>query len=350
MNLRQLQEFDNHEFVIALTDETTGLRAFVGVHNTNLGTALGGTRFRQYNSEDDAAKDVLNLSRAMSYKCAMANLPYGGGKAVIMADENLDRELLLTSYARLIEKLRGLFKTGTDVGITDEDVVHMAKSTSHMLGVVVADRGGLSTSKVAALGVFYGIKAALEHMYEEVDFTDKKVAIKGVGKLGAELARLVIEAGGSVVISDVNAAACQDVATSLKNVTIVSNDEIHTQEVDVYAPCALGGEFTKKTVAELNCKAIVGGANNQLETEAIGQIIHDRGILYAPDYIANAGGLIYVADELEKNGFDKHRVLERTATIQETLSLVFSDAKSQNLPTNKVADVLAYERISRKKS
>lgn len=342
---RQFSAFDNHEFVIALTDEVTGLKAFVGIHNTNLGPALGGTRMKNYVSEDAAIQDVLNLSRAMSYKCAMANLPYGGGKAVVMDNPDLDREQLLTSYARLIEKLRGLFKTGTDVGITDDDVVHMAKNTEHMLGVVFADRGDLSTSKVAALGVFYGIKAALQHLNQEIDFNDKTIAIKGVGKLGAELACLIVEAGGTVIISDVNKDATKALEKKLQGVTVVSNDVIHKQKVDIYAPCALGNEFDSKTIAELNCRAVVGGANNQLSSDSSGDELHEREILYAPDYIANAGGLIYVADELEPGGFSKVRVLARTAEIQETLSLIFKDAKSQNLPTYKVADVLGFERI-----
>ncbi len=343
---RTFKEFDNHEFIIALTDESSGLKAFVGVHNTNRGPALGGTRFKTYVDESAAMRDVMNLSRAMSYKCALANLPYGGGKAVIMADDSLDRQQVLTAYARLIEKLRGLFKTGTDVGISDADVVHMAASTSHMLGVVAADRGELSTSKVASLGVFYGMKAALQHLYNKPDFQGRSVAIKGAGKLGGEIARLVTEAGGKVYISDIVEAACHDLKKQLPSITIVDNDDIHKQPVDIYSPCALGNEFNSKTIPQLNCQAVVGGANNQLYDSSAGDQLHARNILYAPDYVANAGGLIYVADELEPGGFDKRRVLERTSQIESTLSLIFEDAKSQNLPTYKVADTLGFERMN----
>ena len=342
---RSYPEFDNHEFVMALSDEQSGLKAFVAVHNTNRGPALGGTRMKVYTSEEAALEDVLNLSKAMSYKCALANLPYGGGKAVIMADNKLNRKQVLTAYAQLVEKLHGLFKTGTDVGISDEDVVHMAAATKHMLGVVAAERGDLNTSKVAALGVFHGIKAALRQLHGTADFSGRAVAIKGAGKLGGELARMIIAAGGQVLVSDVNQEACRVLKEQWPAIEIVDNDTIHAQKVDIYAPCALGNEFNTTTIPKLRCDAVVGGANNQLENIAAGDLLHERSILYAPDYIANAGGLIYVADELEPGGFSKERVLVRTAAIEETLGLIFEEAKQQGLPSHVVADRLALERM-----
>lgn len=257
--------FDDHEFVIKLSDEKSGLRAYVAIHSTDLGSALGGTRFLHYQREDDALEDALHLSRAMSYKCALANLPYGGGKGVIVDSEGLNKKDVLLAYGRLVEKLRGLFKTGTDVGVTDEDVRLMASQTTHMLGVTVADRGDLSTSKVAALGVFYAIRAALAHMYGEVDFKGKKIAVKGVGKLGGELTRLLVEAGADVLIADINPDSCEELKRRWPKIGISPVEDIHRQEVDIYAPCALGHEFTEESVAELRCQAIVGGANNQLE-------------------------------------------------------------------------------------
>lgn len=346
-HLSDFPEFDNHEFVLTLTDEPSGLRAFIGIHNTNLGPALGGTRFKTYDSETAALKDVLNLSRAMSYKCALANLPYGGGKAVIMASEDMQREKVLAAYARLVEKLRGLFKTGTDVGISDQDVIYMAEHTSHMLGVVAADRGDLSTSKVAALGVFYAMKAALRQLYGDNSFEGKTVAIKGVGKLGGELARLVIEAGGKVYASDINPASCDDLKARLPLVEIVDNDDIHEREVDIYAPCALGNEFNDKTIKELHCRSVVGGANNQLGTPLAGDQLHHAHILYAPDYVANAGGLIYVADELEEGGFDKQRVLDRAAAIEDTMYTIFQQAHQHNRPTYQVADEVAVSIVNK---
>jgi len=344
-NIRKFSEFDNHEFVMTLTDEASGLRAYIGIHNTNLGPALGGTRMKIYNSDAEALQDVLNLSKAMSYKCALANLPYGGGKAVIIDSPRLEREAALRAYARLVEKLKGLFKTGTDVGITDDDVVLMGNHTSHMLGLTDADRGGMTTGKTAALGVFYAMKAALTKLYGSSDFNGRTVAIKGVGKLGGELARLVTEAGGEVYISDINQEVCQQLKENLPKAIVVANEDIYKQTVDIYAPCALGNEFTLENIADLRCKAIVGGANNQLASEKVGDRLAEKGIFYAPDYIANAGGLIYVADELEDGGFSKERVVERTKAIEQTMVTIFETAEREQRPTSRVADEIACERI-----
>jgi glutamate dehydrogenase/leucine dehydrogenase len=321
------------------------LRAYIGIHSTSLGPALGGTRLKEYDSESAALRDVLNLSKAMSYKCALANLPYGGGKAVILASPEMDKQEALKAYARLVDKLKGLFKTGTDVGITDDDVALMGNHTSHMLGLTEADRGDMTTGKTAGLGVFYAMKAALTKLYGNTDFTGRKVAIKGVGKLGSELARLVHEAGGELYVSDVSDAALQDLKVRIPEVNIVDNAAVHTQEVDIYAPCALGSEFNEQTIAELRCKAVVGGANNQLASNEAGDKLSAAGILYAPDYIANAGGLIYVADELEPGGFNKERVVERTKAIEQTMLDIFETAQRENQPTHRAADAIALARI-----
>lgn len=346
-DIRQLPQFDNHEFVMVLSDKASGLRAYVAIHNTNLGPALGGTRMQPYASENEALRDVLNLSKAMSYKCALANLPYGGGKAVIIEDGTANREAVLTAYAKLVDKLNGLFKTGTDVGISDSDVALMGQYTSDMLGLTEADRGDMTTGKTAALGVFYAMRAALTKLYSQPDFGGRTVAIKGVGKLGSELARLVVEAGGSVSVSDINPAACEQLKAQLPSVTVADNAAIHTLPVDIYAPCALGNEFTTDNIAELQCRAVIGGANNQLATEDVGDQLVARGILYAPDFIANAGGLIYVADELEPGGFNKERVVERTKAIEQTMLTIFETAERENKPPHRVADDIALSRIER---
>lgn len=346
VNWRDLPEFQDHEYLVALSDESSGLKAYIGIHNTNRGPALGGTRFKLYDSEEQAMRDVLNLSKAMSYKCALANLPYGGGKGVIIADPQADRDAQLAAYAKRVEKLGGLFKTGTDVGISDGDVRHMAQYTSHMLGVTEAERGILTTSNVAALGVFYAMKAVLAHLYGSESFEGRSVAIKGTGKLGGELASLVTKSGGSVFVSDVDEAKTQALKEEIPAITVVDNDSINRQEVDIYAPCALGNEFDEETIPQLRCKAVTGGANNQLAGDSAGDLLHEHGILYAPDYIANAGGLIYVADELEPDGFNQQRVIERTQHIQATIADILSRSKDQNLPTYKVADMIAEERIN----
>lgn len=344
---QQLPEFADHEFLMSLNDTTTGLRAFIGIHSTNLGPALGGTRFKTYSSETEAIADVLNLSHAMSYKCALSKLPYGGGKAVIMLDPNteISRQDILAAYARLVDKLGGLFKTGTDVGISEDEVLGMAKHTAHMLGATPADRGDLSTSNTAALGVFYAMKPALKRLNGSDSFTGQLIAIKGVGKLGGELARLITEAGGSVVIADVNENQCQQLAATLRNVTVTSPDTIHTQEVIIYAPCALGAEFTHKTIPQLRCQAIVGGANNQLIDQAAGDQLAERGIIFATDFVANAGGLIYVADELEPGGFNQQRVRARTMAIEQTIAHIFEQSDQKQMPTHRMADQMAEDII-----
>jgi glutamate dehydrogenase/leucine dehydrogenase len=343
-------EFDNHEMLIAVSDEQSGLNGYIGIHSTLLGPALGGTRFQAYNSKEDALRDALNLSKAMSFKCALAGLPYGGGKGVIFVPKNssLDKQAMLAAYARMVENLRGLFKTGTDVGISDDEVRHMAKYTAHMLGVTEADRGDLSTSSCAALGVFCSMKATLEVLYGSSDFTDRKISIKGVGKLGGELARLVQAAGGIVTVADINQDNIQKVTEMVPGVTVVSVDKIAALQTDIYAPCALGAEFTRANVKKLQCKSVVGGANNQLQDQTAGTELHRRGILYVPDYIANGGGLIYVADELEPGGFSQQRVVERVENIQHTVMDILTRSKQESLPTAEIADAIAKERIGLK--
>lgn len=346
LDWRELSAFDNHEFLMALTDEASGLKAYVAIHNTNRGPALGGTRFKMYDSDLAAVEDVLNLSKAMTNKCALAGLSFGGGKAVIVNSPGLDRRKVLQAYARLIDKLDGLFKTGTDVGVSDADVRFMAESTTHMLGVIEADRGDLTTSSIAGLGVYYSAKAALKQLYGSDSFLNRSIAIKGTGKVGSALAQLVTDEGGKVIVSDIEHDQCKRLQVAIPSIQISDNFHIHRQVVDVYAPCALGQEFTESTVEELQCRAIAGGANNQLASLEIGYVLHDKGILYAPDYIVNAGGLLYVADELEPGGFNSARVHERTAAIQNILRQIFERAAIENLPPFVVADRIAAERTA----
>jgi glutamate dehydrogenase/leucine dehydrogenase len=308
---------------------------------------LGGTRMQTYDSEESALEDVLDLSKAMTYKCALAHLPYGGGKAVIIANNHQNRTQVLKSYASMVERLHGLFKTGTDVGVMDRDVVRMSKNTSHMLGVSEADRGDMNTSKMAALGVFYGIKAALIHTQGSSNLRNKRIGIKGLGKLGGELARLASKEGAIVIGADTDDKQVKRLIKQLPNISIVPSSEIHKQELDIYSPCALGDEFNTDSIRELKCKVIVGGANNQLADEAVGTELFERGILYAPDYIANAGGLIYVADELERDGFKKNRVKKRVATIHDTLLDIFERSKRKDIPTHMIANTIARERVKK---
>ena len=344
-SFRVVKEFDNHEMVIAVTDTETKLRGYIAIHNTNLGPAIGGTRLQKYSSEEAALRDVLNLSKAMSYKCALAGLPLGGGKGVIIHEETADRDMLLASYAKMVEKLSGLFRTGTDMGILDDDVKKMSRHTQHMLGVSKADRGDLTTSKMAALGVYYCIKTALVHAYGSDSLQGRTIGVKGVGKLGSELVRLLHSEGAKIVVADINEQPVKTILRKYPGSIAVSPGEIHKQKLDVYSPCALGGELTMKVIKELRTKIIVGGANNQLASDAVGDKLFEMGILYAPDYITNAGGLIYVADELEKDGFHKQRVMDRVKHIQGTLQQVLSVSDRQKIATHRIANELGLKRI-----
>lgn len=345
-DLNRFKEFDNHEMLMTISDAQSGLNGYIGIHNTNLGPALGGTRLRQYRSQTLAIRDALNLSKAMSYKCALAGLPFGGGKAVIVDTKGLDKKALLTAYSRMIENLGGLFKTGTDVGINDEDVSHMSTITKHVLGVTKADRGDMSTSKIAALGVFYSITASLNEVYGTSELKGRKINIKGVGKLGSELVKLLHAEGARIFISDIDLNKCQNLKEQYPNINIVNNNMIFTIDSDVYAPCALGGEFTASNVKKIKTKIIAGGANNQLLNERVGDLIFSRNILYAPDYVANSGGLIYVADELEEDGFQLDRVLKRTLKIKDTLNEVFKMSKELQMSTNRIANDIAIKKLN----
>ncbi len=344
-SLQQLEEFDDHLMVIAFEEKNSGLQGFIAVHNTHLGPTLGGTRFQAYASKEQALRDVLNLSKAMSYKCAMAGLPFGGAKGVIIKTPGMNKNAAFQRYAEVVEELRGLFKTGTDVGIYDTDVAHMARYTSHMLGVVPGDRGDMSTSSIAALGVYYSIRASLKHRYGSGSPKGVAIGIKGVGKLGGELARLLYADGALLTIADIDSNRCDEIAAANPGTKVCPPELIHTLPFQVYSPCALGNEFTRTTIKQLKTDIIAGGANNQLAHDGIGDRLHELGILYAPDYIANAGGLIYVADELEEGGFRPQRVLQRTKAVGQTLAEVYAAATEQHKSTNAVASNIARERM-----
>lgn len=338
LTLEKIRNFD-HELVVFFQDKTVGLKGFIAIHNTKLGPATGGTRYMAYNSELEALEDALRLSKSMTYKCALAGVPYGGGKAVIMADpQNPKTKNYLESYAQKINTLGGKFYTGEDVGMDQKDMEVLAEASPYING-----RPGVggSPSPWAALSVFYSIKAALQEKYNSNSIEGKTFAIKGLGHLGIELCRLIYENGGIVSAADINTERTKIAQEKFPAITIVSTDEIHKIPVDVYAPCALGGEFNEKNINELQCKIICGGANNQLTTDIIGLELFKKGILYIPDYIANAGGLINVTDEWVQGGYNKERVHSKIKSVENTIGRVLAVAKKEQKPTHLVADNLA---------
>lgn len=346
MNIEKFKEFDNHELVSYFFDKKTGLRGFIAIHNTNLGATAGGTRYFNYQTEEDALRDVLRLSRAMTYKSALAGVPYGGAKAVIMADPNFPKtKAFLAAYAKRINDLNGKFFTGEDVGISQEDINVLVKHSRFIIGRenLAGDLGPW-----AALGIFSALQGAVESTYSQASLKKKTIAIKGLGKVGFNLASHVYKAGGQIIAADPNPKAIRLAKKAFPGIKIVSPNIIHKQKCDIYSPCAMGGEFNTKKVKELKCKIICGGANNQLASKEIGKLIHRRGILYVPDYLANAGGLINVVGELRKEGYSRKWVEAKCRAIRKTAKKVISLSQRNKKPTSSIADGLA-EAIFRKK-
>jgi glutamate dehydrogenase/leucine dehydrogenase len=347
LEIEQLPEFDNHKLVTFLSDQKSKLRAFVAVHNDNLGPATGGTRMWVYPSETDALRDALNLSRAMTYKCALAGLPYGGSKGVIMGDPERDKTSeLLRAYARSFNSLGGV-TTGTDVGLNDDDVKVMREESEYILGA--PDGNKLSTSITTALGVFAAIKGCARSIWGAEELWTKKFAIKGIGKAGFQLMRLLDSEDADIVVAEIDRRKIKEAKRQFPRVRFVSPRIIHKQKVDIFCPCALGGDLNSEDVKELRCRAIVGAANNQLVSSNIGDWLHNNGIVYVPDYVANAGGLITVVDELESDGYKKDRVVERINRIEGTVKNILTRSGRYNQSTNRVADGMAEEIFKKKK-
>lgn len=334
-----------HEQVVFCHDEPTGLKALIAVHSTALGPALGGTRFYDYDSTADAVEDVLALSRGMSYKAALAGLDLGGGKAVIIGDpRTLKTEALLRAYGRFVQSLNGRYYTACDVGTYSADMDHIARECDFVTGRTVAHGGAGDSSVLTAYGVFQGMRAAAEATWGEPRLAGRTVGVAGVGKVGRHLVRHLTEDGASVVVTDVWQPALDRVRDEFPQALVVdSTEELVASSLDVYAPCALGGAITDEVLGTLSARIICGAANNQLAHPGIEKELADRGILYAPDYCVNSGGLIQVADELE--GFSFERAEQRATGIFDTTRAVFEAARADGVPPAIAADRLAEKRM-----
>ncbi len=335
-----------HEQVVFCQDTQSGLRAIIAIYSTALGPGLGGTRFYPYPDEDAALADVLNLSRAMAYKNALAGLDHGGGKAVIIGDPATGKsEALLRAYGRFVESLGGRYITACDIGTYSEDMDVIARESRHVTGRTVPNGGAGDSSVLTAFGVFQGMRAAAEHLWGSASLDGRVVGVEGVGKVGRRLVSLLAEAGARAVICDVNPDAVATVQAAHPEVTVTaSTHELITQPLDVFAPCALGGALNDDSVAELTASIVCGGANNQLAHAGIEKVLADRGILYAPDYVVNAGGVIQVADE--RGGFNFDRAEARAAQIFTTTRQIFALADADGVPPAVAADRLAERRMS----
>nr|WP_165985491.1 Glu/Leu/Phe/Val dehydrogenase [Streptomyces sp. YIM 98790] len=340
-----------HEQVVLCQDRPTGLRAIIAIHSTALGPALGGTRFHAYpgtgRPEEAALRDALNLSRGMSYKNAMAGLEHGGGKAVIIGDPETDKtEELLLAYGRFVASLGGRYVTACDVGTYVRDMDVVARTNRWTTGRSPEQGGAGDSSVLTAFGVFQGMRAAALHRWGSDDLAGRKVGIAGVGKVGHILVEHLIEHGSEVVITDVRQAAVDRVREAFPQVTAVADTEelIRTEGLDIYAPCALGGALNDRTVPVLTAGVVCGAANNQLDHPGIEKDLADRGILYAPDYVVNSGGVIQVADEL--HGFDFARAKAKARHIFDTTVEIFERAASEGVPPAVAADRIAEQRMA----
>ena len=335
----------DHEQVVYCNDPGTGLKAIVAIHSTALGPALGGTRFYPYASTAAALSDVLNLSRGMSYKAALAGLDLGGGKAVIIGDPTTAKtEPLLRAYGRFVQSLGGRYYTACDVGTYSHDMDVVARECGFVTGRTTAHGGAGDSSVLTAYGVFQGMRAAAEVVWGSPSLAGRTVGVSGVGKVGHHLVRLLVEDGATIVINDVSPSAVARVVGEHPDVRVAgSTDQLVASALDVYAPCALGGALTDDVVEVLSARIVCGAANNQLAHPGVEKALEERGILYAPDYCVNSGGLIQVADELE--GFSFERAKARAGGIFETTREVFALAASDGVPAAIAADRLAERRM-----
>jgi len=333
-------DFDSHEMVVFGSDAASGLRAIIAVHNTNLGPALGGCRMWPYASEEEAVRDVLRLSRGMTYKAAMAGLPYGGGKSVIIGNPRKDKnEALLRAMGRFVDSLGGRYHTAEDVGTTVDDMDVLRKETEYAHGFSSASG---DPSPATAYGVFMGLRAAVQFGLGRSDLRGLTVAVQGLGNVGARLCRYLADEGARLVVTDINADAV-DRAVREFGATPVSPDAIHRVDADVFAPCALGAILNDRTIPELGASIVAGAANNQLAEPRHDRMLKDRAVLYAPDYVVNAGGLIDI--HVGEATGDQNAVLKETAKIYDTTLAVFERAVGTDTPTGAVADAMAEERF-----
>jgi leucine dehydrogenase len=338
----KMEEYD-YEQLILCQDKSTGLKAIIAIHDTTLGPALGGTRICEYESDEEAIEDALRLARGMTYKNAAAGLNLGGGKAVIIGDpRKIKSEALFRAFGRFVEGLNGRYITGEDMNATQEDASYINCETEYIVGL---ETGSGNPSPVTAYGVFKGIQAALNEVYGSDDLTGKTVAIQGLGAVGRRLAERLHEAGAKLYVTTRDKAKI-DKAVAELGATAVSLDEIYGVECDVFSPCARGAIINDKTIEQFKCKIIAGAANNQLAESRHGDMLHEKGILYVPDYIINSGGVINIIDDISGREYNRENAMKNTARIYDSCKKVFEIAKRDNIPTYKAADIMAEERIA----
>ncbi len=340
-----IRDWDGEQVAVRF-DTPSGAWMFIGVHSTLLGPGFGGVRMRVYHSPDDGLRDVLRLSSAMTSKNALAGLPFGGGKAVLAVPEipqGEERRAMLLRYAEMVASFHGTYQTACDMNISEEDMDVIAERCRHVMGCSVARGGSGSSGPATALGVFNGIRASVAHTFGSDDLHGRSVLVQGAGDVGGPLVDLLAEAGAEVLVADVHPERSRE-AASRAGAREVAPEEVATTECDVYSPCATGGVLTVETIPALRCKVVAGAANNQLETPEDAGRLRDRGILYAPDYVINAGGVLSLAG-LEKLGWTKEQLQVRLRGVGDTLTEVFAIAEKDGTDTETAAAALVRERL-----
>lgn len=336
--------FDEHESVHSFYDPNTGLKAFVAIHSTHLGPSAGGTRFWRYENSNLALRDVLRLSRGMSYKNALAGLNLGGGKAVVMKPEgDYDRTALFTKYGEFLNSIGGAYYTAEDVGMTTDDMRTIRTKTKYVAGLDEGDAASGDPSPITADGVFRCIKLAAHK--RGLDLDGARVAVQGLGHVGYTVCKLLHKAGAKLTVTDINRQVVHAAANEFGAKT-VAPDEIYAQAADIFSPCALGAILNPDTIKQLKAGIIAGAANNQLSRPEMGQVLQDRGILYCPDYVVNAGGIINIAGEIEGN-YSKAWVERKMQGVEKTLTEIIDLAAETGRTTNTIADEMARARIGR---
>ncbi|MFO7961415.1 MAG: Glu/Leu/Phe/Val dehydrogenase dimerization domain-containing protein [Nitriliruptoraceae bacterium] len=338
--------FEGHEQVVLGSDDASGLRCIIAIHSTALGPSLGGTRFWPYEDDDAALADVLRLSRAMTLKSACAGLDHGGGKAVIIGEPaELRSEALLRAYGRMIASLGGRYVTACDVGTTPDDMAVVKRETRWATGADPVEGGSGDSGILTATGILLAMKAAAEAVFGSPDLDGRHIAVQGVGKVGRRLVQHLVAEGAKVTVADVAGTAVERVA-ELSGVEVVSVDDVLAVDADIVSPNALGGVWHAESIAALQARIVCGGANNQLVSEADGEHLHERGVLYAPDYVVNAGGVINVADELHPSGHSPDRARRRAEVIPETLTRIIDVSRREGVSTERAAVRVAERRIA----
>jgi len=340
-----MEKYD-YENLFLCQEQSLGLKAIIAIHDTTLGPAAGGTRMWTYDSENEAIKDALRLARGMTYKYAASGANLGGGKCVVIGDPKRDKtEAMFRALGRFIHRLNGLYLTGEDVGTTLREMEIMRMETPYVLTLPQAWGGAGDIAPATAFGVLQAMRACLKEVFGSDSLQGRKVAVQGAGAVGKNAIKQLVEAGAIVTIADIDKEKVASLAAQY-GVSVASPEEIHRLDVEVFCPCALGAVLNDQTLDELRCKIVCGSANNQLAEDKHGDLIDVRGILYAPDYIANAGGTLFDTDRIDPGGFNQMRAMDKVSRIYETMEKLLGICKDQKIPTYKAADILAEQRIA----